>query len=86
MQNLLAIYHDNEIVFILLLSIMWMILKINEIPLMKTDFDLLYKDKKDENYYLNNHRMWNRMMNYMTDCKRIYRFTDWKYCLCSCCF
>lgn len=49
----------------------------DEIPLVKTAFDLLDKDKKDKKYYMDNHRMWNRMMEYMTDRKRIYRFTDW---------
>lgn len=48
-----------------------------EVPLTKTAFDLFDKDKKDEKYYMDGHRMWNRMMEYMTDRKRIYRFTDW---------
>jgi len=48
-----------------------------EIPLTKTAFDLFDKDKKDDKYYMEGHRMWNRMMEYMTDRKRIYRFTDW---------
>ena len=26
---------------------------------------------------MDGHRMWRRMMEYMTDRKRIYRFTDW---------
>ena len=28
-------------------------------------------------YYMDGHRMWNRMMEYMDDRKRVYRFTDW---------
>ena len=26
---------------------------------------------------MDGHRMWDRMMEYMTDRKRVYRFTDW---------
>ena len=48
-----------------------------EIPLTKTAFDLFDKDNKDDKYYMDGHRMWNRMMEYMTDRRRIYRFTDW---------
>lgn len=48
-----------------------------EIPLTRTAFDLFDKDKKDDKYYMDGHRMWNRMMEYMTDRKRVYRFTDW---------
>lgn len=47
-----------------------------KIPLTKTAFDLFDKDKKDERYYMHGHKMWNKMMDYMTDKKRIYRFTD----------
>lgn len=47
------------------------------IPLTQTAFDLFDKDKKDPKYYMDNHRMWDRMMEYMTDRKRVYRFTDW---------
>lgn len=47
------------------------------IPLKITAFDLLDKDKKPEKYYMDNHRMWERMMEYMTSRNRIYRFTDW---------
>lgn len=49
----------------------------NEIPLTQTAFDLFDKDKKDAKYYMDGHRMWNRMMEYMTDRNRVYRFTDW---------
>ena len=49
----------------------------SEIPLTKTAFDLFDKDRKADKYYMDGHRMWNRMMEYMTDRKRIYRFTDW---------
>ena len=48
-----------------------------EIPLTKTAFDLFDKDKKSDKYYMDGHRMWSRMMEYMTDKKRVYRFTDW---------
>ena len=47
------------------------------IPLTKTAFDLYDKDRKDMKYYMGEHRMWNRMMEYMTDKNRVYRFTDW---------
>ena len=49
----------------------------SEIPLTKTAFDLFDKDRNADKYYMDGHRMWNRMMEYMTDRKRIYRFTDW---------
>lgn len=49
----------------------------NPIPLTRTAFDLFDKDKKDAKYYMDGHRMWDRMMEYMTDRKRVYRFTDW---------
>ena len=32
---------------------------------------------KDDKYYMDVHRMWDRMMEYMDDRKRVYRFTDW---------
>ena len=47
------------------------------IPLTKTAFDLYDKEKQAEKYYMDGHRMWDRMMEYMTDRKRVYRFTDW---------
>lgn len=47
------------------------------IPLTKTAFDLFDKGKQDDKYYMNGHRMWDRMIEYMDDIKRIYRFTDW---------
>ena len=49
----------------------------DKIPLTQTAFDLFDKDKKEEKYYMDGHRMWNRMMEYMDDRKRVYRFTDW---------
>lgn len=49
----------------------------DEIPLTQTAFDLFDKDKKNAKYYMDGHRMWNRMMEYMTDRNRVYRFTDW---------
>lgn len=49
----------------------------DEIPLTTTAFDLYDKDKKEDKYYMDGHRMWNRMMEYMTERNRVYRFTDW---------
>ena len=47
------------------------------IPLTRTAFDLYDKEKKADKYYMDGHRMWNRMMEYMTERDRVYRFTDW---------
>ncbi len=47
------------------------------IPLTKTAFDLFDKDRQDSKYYMDGHRMWDRMMEFMDDRKRVYRFTDW---------
>ena len=47
------------------------------IPLTRTAFDLYDKEKQADKYYMDGHRMWDRMMEYMTDRKRVYRFTDW---------
>ena len=47
------------------------------IPLTRTAFDLYDKEKQDDKYYMDGHRMWNRMMEYMTERDRVYRFTDW---------
>ena len=49
----------------------------NPIPLTKTAFDLFDKSKQEDKYYMDGHRMWDRMMEYMNDRKRVYRFTDW---------
>lgn len=49
----------------------------NAIPLTQSAFDLFDKEKQNEKYYMDGHRMWDRMMEYMTDRKRVYRFTDW---------
>lgn len=49
----------------------------DEIPLTRTAFDLYDKEKQDEKYYMDGHRMWDRMMEYMTERNRVYRFTDW---------
>ncbi len=49
----------------------------DKIPLTQTAFDLFDKDKKDDKYYMSGHRMWERMMEFMDDRKRVYRFTDW---------
>ena len=48
-----------------------------QIPLTRTAFDLYDKEKQADKYYMDGHRMWDRMMEYMTDRKRVYRFTDW---------
>ena len=47
------------------------------IRLTKKAFAYFDKGKQDDKYYMDGHRMWPRMMEYMTDRKRIYRFTDW---------
>ena len=47
------------------------------IPLTRTAFDMFDKEKQDDKYYMDNHRMWDRMMEYMTERNRVYRFTDW---------
>lgn len=47
------------------------------IPLTRTAFDLYDKEKKEDKYYMDGHRMWDRMMEYMTERNRVYRFTDW---------
>ena len=47
------------------------------VPLTISAFDLFDKEKQDEKYYMDGHRMWGRMMEYMTDRRRVYRFTDW---------
>lgn len=49
----------------------------DEIELTRTAFDLYDKNKQDDKYYMDGHRMWNRMMEYMTEKNRVYRFTDW---------
>ena len=45
--------------------------------LTKKAFAYFETKKQDQRYYMDGHRMWRRMMEYMTDRKRIYRFTDW---------
>ncbi|MBR6939843.1 MAG: DNA (cytosine-5-)-methyltransferase [Clostridia bacterium] len=47
------------------------------IPLTHTAFDFLDKDKKDDKYYMDGHRMWDVMMDFMKSRTKIYRFTDW---------
>lgn len=47
------------------------------IPLTKTAFDLFDKQRQNDKYYMDGHRMWDQMMEYMTERNRIYRFTDW---------
>lgn len=48
-----------------------------KVPLTQTAFDLFDKEKQADKYYMDNHRMWDRMMEFMDDRKRVYRFTDW---------
>lgn len=47
------------------------------IPLTITAFDLYDKTRQEDRYYMDGHRMWDRMMEYMTERNRVYRFTDW---------
>jgi len=49
----------------------------DKIPLTVSAFDLFEKEKQEEKYYMDGHRMWDRMMEYMVDRDRVYRFTDW---------
>lgn len=35
------------------------------------------KERQPDSYYMDNHKMWNEMISFMTDRHRIYRFTDW---------
>ncbi len=48
-----------------------------KIPLTITAFDLFDKERQPDRYYMDGHKMWGRMMEYMDDRKRVYRFTDW---------
>lgn len=49
----------------------------NKIPLTRTAFDLFFKERQLDKYYMDGHRMWDSMMEYMSDRRRVYRFTDW---------
>ena len=48
-----------------------------KIDLTRTAFDLFDKEKQEDKYYMDGHRMWSRMMEYMDKRDRVYRFTDW---------
>lgn len=48
-----------------------------KIDLTRTAFDLFDKKKREDKYYMDGHRMWSRMMEYMDKRDRVYRFTDW---------
>ena len=48
-----------------------------KIDLTRTAFDLFDMEKKEDKYYMDGHRMWSRMMEYMDKRDRVYRFTDW---------
>ena len=47
------------------------------IDLTRTAFDLFDKEKQEDKYYMDGHRMWPRMMGYMDKRDRVYSFTDW---------
>ena len=49
----------------------------SKLSLTQTAFDLFDKERQDSKYYMDGHRMWDRMMEYMDDRERVYRFTDW---------
>ncbi len=46
-------------------------------PLKRDAFAFFDKERQPEHYYMDKHKKWNEMMDYMTDKHRIYRFTDW---------
>lgn len=48
-----------------------------KIDLTRTAFDLFDKEKREDKYYMDGHRMWSRMMEYMDKRDCVYRFTDW---------
>lgn len=48
-----------------------------ERPLKIDAFALFDKERQPDSYYMDNHKMWNDMVAFMTDKHRIYRFTDW---------
>ena len=48
-----------------------------ERPLNHDAFYFFDKEKQDSSYYMDGHKKWNDMVQYMTDKHRIYRFTDW---------
>lgn len=45
--------------------------------LTKTAFHFFEKEKQADSYYMDGHRKWDMMMEFMKDRKRVYRFTDW---------
>lgn len=47
------------------------------VQLTRVAFDLFEKERQPDRYYMDGHRMWKQMMEYMKDRDRIYRFTDW---------
>ncbi len=49
----------------------------DKIPLTRTAFDMFFKERQLDKYYMDGHRMWDRMMEYMNDRRCVYRFTDW---------
>lgn len=49
----------------------------NERELKITAFDCFDKNRQPDSYYMDGHKKWDEMLAYMTDRKRIYRFTDW---------
>ena len=51
--------------------------KFQERELKHDAFYYFDKERQPDNYYMDNHRMWDDMVAFMTDRHRIYRFTDW---------
>ena len=48
-----------------------------ERKLTRDAFSYFDTEKQPESYCMNNHKMWNEIVNFMKDRHRIYRFTDW---------
>lgn len=48
-----------------------------ERELKRDAFSFFDKERQSDSYYMDNHKMWNEIVAFMTDKHRIYRFTDW---------
>lgn len=48
-----------------------------ERTLIHDAFYYFNKERQLDNYYMDSHKKWNEMVEFMTDRHRIYRFTDW---------
>lgn len=46
-------------------------------PLKSVAFDYFDKERQSDCYYMDGHKKWNEMVDFMTDRSYIYRFTDW---------